>query len=291
MRFGVSFGEQDSRLLEASKKAVAIFQKRGRRGRNTRLRAPKNKERTDRILFNAIKASESNFVLRATLSKEEGGGKKVKMLSRWCRSRKVEKKLRAGENFCFSRELLFFTSKTDLKPCEKSTRMEETRGKFVLHRCIWGWLFMFHSLHLWKLRKTSSSAPFFESYFFITNLERVRKYRLQRVCVRAAQNRCMRAKTFTQAVGGDRTNLVSTVSMGQVDEQLRIRLLRSFFLMVSFWKVEFLNARDVERTNFVVVIHAWKANMRSRFLLGTRNGCILRSFHALSMFSMRESRA
>ena len=69
-------GSKNSRLLDASKKAVTIFQKRGRRGRNTRLRAPKNKERTDRVLFNAIKASESNFVLRATLSKEEGGGKK-----------------------------------------------------------------------------------------------------------------------------------------------------------------------------------------------------------------------
>jgi len=66
-------GSKNSRLRDASKKAVAISQKRGRRGRNTRLRAPKNKERTDRILFNAIKASESNFVLRAN---EEGGGKK-----------------------------------------------------------------------------------------------------------------------------------------------------------------------------------------------------------------------
>lgn len=70
---GPVLGSKNSRLRDASKKAVAISQKRGRRGRNTRLRAPKNKERTDRILFNAIKASESNFVLRAN---EEGGGKK-----------------------------------------------------------------------------------------------------------------------------------------------------------------------------------------------------------------------
>jgi len=245
----------------------------------TRLRRP------NRILFFA----------RLSLKKkeEEKKSEEVVPLKAMSKSKRRNRKNYAGgERFLFFEwELLFFTWKTDLKPREKSTRMEETRGKFVLHRCIWGWLFTFRSLLLWKLRKTSSSAPFFESYFFITNLERVRKYRVRRVCVRAAQNRCMRAKTFTQIVGGDRANLVSTVSMDQVDEQLRIRLLRSFFLMVSFWKVEFLNARDVERTNFVVVIHAWKANMRSRFLLETRKGCILRSFHALSMFSMRESRA
>jgi len=84
MRFGRLFAEQKfpPTLWAASKKAVATFQKSGRCGRNMRLRAPKNKERTDRVLFNAIKASESNFVLRATLSKEEGGGKKVKKLSR-----------------------------------------------------------------------------------------------------------------------------------------------------------------------------------------------------------------
>jgi len=67
------WGAKIPAYVTLQKKAVAISQKRGRRGRNTRLRAPKNKERTDRILFNAIKASESNFVLRAN---EEGGGKK-----------------------------------------------------------------------------------------------------------------------------------------------------------------------------------------------------------------------
>jgi len=100
-----AFWSKNSRLLDASKKAVAIFQKRGRRGRNTRLRAPKNKERTDRILFNAIKASESNFVLRATLSKEEGGGKKsedVVPLKAMSKSKRRNKKNYAGgERFLF----------------------------------------------------------------------------------------------------------------------------------------------------------------------------------------------
>jgi hypothetical protein len=77
------------------------------------------------------------FFARLSLE-EEGGGKKVK---KSCAAyveveKSKSKKLRAGERFLFSRELLFFTSKTNLKPREKSTRMEETRGKFVLHRCI-----------------------------------------------------------------------------------------------------------------------------------------------------------
>ena len=150
---------------------------------------------------------------------------------RWCRrSLKVgiEKITRQVKDFCFSRELLFFTSKTVLKPREKSTRMEETRGKFVLHRCIWGGCSRFTLSFLENFGKLLHPHRFLKVIFY-NKPWTSSKYRVRRVCVWAVQNRCMRAKTFTQVVGGDRTNLVSTVSMGQVDEQLRIRFLRSFF--------------------------------------------------------------
>jgi hypothetical protein len=121
-------GSKNSRPhWKLQKKAVAIFQKRGRRGRNTRLRAPKNKERTDRILFNAIKASESNFVLRATLSKEEGGGKKseevVPLMSK-SKSRS-RKKNYAGERFLFFERTAFF----HFKNYSETAREEHTDGR------------------------------------------------------------------------------------------------------------------------------------------------------------------
>ena len=227
------------------------MRKRARRGLNTRLRIPENEERTDRMLFNAIKAFESDFVLRAWRFRRRRRRiyeEKVRRRTKTKVSKKNKTLKKTRQRFLFSRRDCFFSHQKLIrnrarrapKWTKRNVNLNRNDTSDVSCSCL---VFCKPS----KLQKPLRPHRLSKLVFYHRQEKGDENIAFKRASVREVWNSCIRANNVTQVVPGDRFCSSFIV-------WIRSRLIKRFNSSSAidvfggvFSRRRFLNARDVER--------------------------------------------
>lgn len=224
------------------------MRKRARRGLNTRLRIPENEERTDRMLFNAIKAFESDFVLRAwrfrrrrrRIYEEKERRRKNESVEERKTLEKTRERFLKRNCFFSNQKLIRNRARRAPKWTKRNVNLNRNDTSGVSCSCL---VFCKPS----KLQKPLRPHRLSKLVFYHRQEKGDENIAFKRASVREVWNSCIRANNVTQVVPGDRFCSSFIV-------WIRSRLIKRFNSSSAidvfggvFSRRRFLNARDVER--------------------------------------------